>query len=885
MDSEHKPVTFSVAALSLALLLSYFLLAACGAEPPSSTQAPPAGTITATPGVTVQETAAPNAGPTFDCASVNEIPAAECQALVALFESTDGPGWTDNGRWLSTATPCGWSGVTCTDGHVTAIHLLYNQLAGTLPPELGNLSRLRSLGLWVNHLSGPVPAELGQLSELVFLDLSGNELTGPLPAELGNLARLETLSLANNQISGPIPSTLGRLENLQSLALSGNRLSGTIPAELGNLANLSSLQLAQNQLSGSIPDALGRLNNLYELDLSYNQLHGSVPESLTRVAQRTLWGNRLEGTVASGGPDPIVVTYEGVHFAADPSLAESIWPERIPARAPAQGDPFWYAAPEHVRFTFAGSQPAPGRSRMGINLAAEAHILLYPLADLAGMDPMAQTQIETLQTMVAERVAAPAAEWPLLPLTNAAQVFHAQAHFLDGEQVQGLRFLTQHSQEARPIVNQDLFYTFQGFTGDGATYVAAFFPVTTAVLPDAPLVEDWETFNANFDAYLTETTTLLDGLSPAAFTPDLTLLDAVVTSLQIEPAAAEADPSLLPPVTPPAGLVYRAPDGLWRVGAGGQPQLLTERANALPAPDAAHAVYMDDEREVWLINLADGSERPVAEGVPFSRLYQWGDARTLLVGVWLAPGESDGNGVGHMATVDVETGRLQVIDEAYVSLGRPALAPDGKSVAYDVSPFHTSVARTGVAHTGYVYHPLRGSQPIDVGPIAPSGGEQLLRLYNPAWSPDGAQLAWLVGAEAMTRLVVFDLGRETATVLLVWSAAQSGALPPAPTWSPDGKWLAVEVWARTAVQSGVWLAPAGDDGPALHVSPLTTSSAAGSRLLWLSAGELLYVACDENVNNCVNVLFDVNAGTKARLDLPAGAVVLQAPPAEPAVEE
>jgi len=880
MYKERKSVTLSVAALFLALLFSFYLLAACRAETPSSTRVTPGAPAAATPGRTVEEEATASAGAAFDCDRVREIPATECAALVALFHNTNGPGWTDNGRWLTAATPCTWSGVTCTDGHVTAIHLLYNQLAGTLPPEVGSLSHLRSLGLWVNRLSGPVPAELGQLSELLFLDLSGNELTGALPAELGNLAKLETLSLANNQINGSIPSTIGQLENLRSLTLSHNRLGGPIPAELGSLTNLNTLQLAHNQLSGSIPDALGRLSNLNELDLSYNQLDGPVPEFLARIAQRTLWGNRLEGTVAGGDQEPIVVAYEGVHFAADPSLAESIWPERIPARAAGDGDPLWHGAPEHVRFTFAGSQPAPGRSRMGINLAAEAQVLVYPLAELAGMDPMVQAQIAALQMMVAEGEAAPAGEWPLLPLTNAAQVFHAQAHFLDGEGVQGLRFLTQHSQEARPIVNRDLFYTFQGFTRDGATYVAAFFPVTTAILPDAPVVEDWEAFNATYGAYLTETTALLDGLGPADFNPDLALLDAVVLSLQTEPFAAEGDPRFLPPVAAPAGLVYRTADGLWRVGARGHPQLLTERADALPAPDAAHAVYMDDERRLWLIDLADGSERPVAEGVPFSWLYQWGDAQTLLVGVWLAPGESDGNGVGHMATVDVETGRLQVIDEAYVSLGRPALAPDGESVAYDVSPFYTDVA-----HTGYVYHPQRGSQPVDVSPFVPPGEAQLTHLYNPAWSPDGAQLAWLLGNGTGTRLVVFDLGQETARDLLVWPPAQLGALPPAPAWSPDGKWLAVEVWARTAVQSGVWLAPAGDDGAAVHVSSAVTSSAAGSGLVWLSAGGLVYVACDENVNNCVNVLFDVESGTKARLDLPAGAVVLQAPPAAPVVEE
>jgi len=85
------------------------------------------------------------------------------------------------------------------------------------------------------------------------------------------------------------------------------------------------------------------------------------------------------------------------------------------------------------------------------------------------------------------------------------------------------------------MLSQELFYTFHGFSDDGAFYVAAFFPLTTANLPDTIEVEDWEAFHTNYGTYLSETTAILDQLPPSEFTPDLTLLDAVVTSLQIAP--------------------------------------------------------------------------------------------------------------------------------------------------------------------------------------------------------------------------------------------------------------------------------------------------------------------------------------------------------------
>ena len=536
-------------ALSLALLFLHFLLAACGEGAGSLTQATStvvniSSTDTSmgdktTPVPDLSGSSKPTAAGGFDCASVNQIPFAECTALIALYISTDGPSWVDNSGWLTTATPCTWSGIECTDSHISYINLGYNQLTGILPPELGNLSHLRVLGLSSNRLYGPIPAEVGNLSELVALEVSGNQITGPIPEELGDLPKLQTLSLDNNKLSGSIPPALGNVGSLQLLVLSHNQLSGDIPAELGNLVNLYSLYLSHNQLSGIIPAALGKLSLLSELDLSYNQLSGPVPESIAQISGRSLWGNQLDGTITANGQVPFTVDYMGVHFSADPSLATSIWPEVIPATPlpeVLEGPSYWLAIPEHIRFTFADPGLSPGRRWMGFNLAVETQILVFPLAELVDINPLVLTQIETLRNLLAERGTVPSGELPLLPLTNSAQVFHAQAQYLVFDHIQGLRFISQHSQDPAPIMlSPELFYTFQGITDDGTYYVAAFFPLTTAVLPDTIEVDDWDAFHANYDTYLSETTAVLDQLLPTEFTPDLTLLDAVVTSLRVEP--------------------------------------------------------------------------------------------------------------------------------------------------------------------------------------------------------------------------------------------------------------------------------------------------------------------------------------------------------------
>jgi len=65
-----------------------------------------------------------------------------------------------------------------------------------------------------------------------------NQLTGSIPTELGNLTNLVSLWLDDNQLEGAIPADLGNLTNLNYLYLNSNQLTGSIPATLENLENL-----------------------------------------------------------------------------------------------------------------------------------------------------------------------------------------------------------------------------------------------------------------------------------------------------------------------------------------------------------------------------------------------------------------------------------------------------------------------------------------------------------------------------------------------------------------------------------------------------------------------------------------------------------------------
>lgn len=247
--------------------------------------------------------------PASGCAYVTDIPQSECEALEDLYESTTGESWTTSTGWYdaftnrsSDATACDWHGLLCAAGHVTRVQLTNNNLTGTIPASLSDLTELEWLRLYTNNLSGSIPSSLGSLEDLEILDIRYNDLTGSIPTELGNLSNLEYLRFHDNDLSGSIPASLGQLDNLIDLSLGMNDLSGSIPPELGDMSTLRILALYRNDLTGSIPADIGDLANLRYLGLYENDLSGSIPSELGQLSNLqtlALAGNSFSNSIPS----------------------------------------------------------------------------------------------------------------------------------------------------------------------------------------------------------------------------------------------------------------------------------------------------------------------------------------------------------------------------------------------------------------------------------------------------------------------------------------------------------------------------------------------------------------------------------------------------------
>lgn len=249
------------------------------------------------------------------CTSGSTVSGSVESALEDLFLSTTGTGWANmNNKWFEDCDPCGindgspWYGVTCSGIDIMKIELQDNNLVGTIPSSLKNITSLSELILINNNLSGPIPSEIGDLSDLTRLALGGNQLSGSIPSSLGNLSSLQFLYLQENQLDGVIPTQFSNLTNAVQILLYNNELTGPIP-DLATLLNLQILEFYSNMLTGSIPNNLP--SSIRVLRLHNNNLSGSIPESIgsfSSLSSLNLSNNNLSGCYDSNLQSLCIVT-------------------------------------------------------------------------------------------------------------------------------------------------------------------------------------------------------------------------------------------------------------------------------------------------------------------------------------------------------------------------------------------------------------------------------------------------------------------------------------------------------------------------------------------------------------------------------------------------
>ncbi len=170
--------------------------------------------------------------------------------------------------------------------------------------------------------------------------------------------------------------------------------------------------------------------------------------------------------------------------------------------------------------------------------------MVYPVADFVAMNAEINNWVINMQNLLATQPANPEGI-PLLPRFNAASMFRAQVEYLNFQNGQGVRYLTEYSQYYAPVNNYDLFYSFQGMTQDGRYWISVILPINTATLQEspestvipaggiaAPPIND-PNLDANMQAYYNNMVNLLNATPDGSYVPGLDCLDQFIQSLHV----------------------------------------------------------------------------------------------------------------------------------------------------------------------------------------------------------------------------------------------------------------------------------------------------------------------------------------------------------------
>jgi len=245
------------------------------------------------------------------------------EALVALFNATNGQNWDNKTGWDGTSMSLDNNifGVEVEEinGELRVVRIRLNN-NGTGDPE-NNLNDIRG-----NNLTGILPNELGNLKELKFFNVISNHLTGELPGGMRYCMKMEIAYFSapksttnntgvytgkgkwgenlppeierisgnfgkwnqrddfpHNNFTGSLPGEWSDWVNVKQLSIASTifdanglatieGITGQLPPEWGNMASLQQLYLAENRLTGPLPKEWAAMTELVDLYLGTNQL-------------------------------------------------------------------------------------------------------------------------------------------------------------------------------------------------------------------------------------------------------------------------------------------------------------------------------------------------------------------------------------------------------------------------------------------------------------------------------------------------------------------------------------------------------------------------------------------------------------------------------------
>jgi hypothetical protein len=193
---------------------------------------------------------------------------------------------------------------------------LYNIINGTLPAIIGSFPELWQLE-FVNQpgLTGPIPPEIGQLPKLKWLFFDNTSISGNLPCELFDIPTLEDLRIKSPNITGPMPPCICNAPVLRSLYILDTRMYGNFPDCITQMDSLEIIYMDNNKsFGGVLSDSLCNMNKLHMMTLSNNNFSGDIP---TCFNNHSKWATLFFTNEKFSGTFPIATYNHPGSFSAN----------------------------------------------------------------------------------------------------------------------------------------------------------------------------------------------------------------------------------------------------------------------------------------------------------------------------------------------------------------------------------------------------------------------------------------------------------------------------------------------------------------------------------------------------------------------------------------
>ncbi|MDR3576491.1 MAG: hypothetical protein P4L50_21710 [Anaerolineaceae bacterium] len=230
---------------------------------------------------------------------------------------------------------------------------------------------------------------------------------------------------------------------------------------------------------------------------------------------------------------------------------------------------------------------------------------------------------------------------------------------------------------------------------------------------------------------------------------------------------------------------------------------VTNLQDAVWDPDSRHIYYTAGQdyanKDIWVVDMQTGQTKNLTHSPAID------DAN---IGFWPYPGlvlftsrsinENGGPDLaGHLADMKPNGEQPRILSHDFI-VEPPVASPDGRTLAI----LFGQLLQWGGSIQDITFHLINSDyQPKNVV------------LADPAWSPDGKQIAWSVYVatedteyNVLDGVGIYNLANHELRLFNLYVDPGGEGFQRAPVWSPDGQWLALEDNDPSLKNTGLWVA-------------------------------------------------------------------------------